>query len=96
MLTNKELDNGSTRTDFLSAYLAGKTIVVGMRRWRLYLVVILAIVVGNVVQVWLVSEYSLPRFEVFMLASIFVLLYGLAVGLFLLLAKRRGSRREIP
>jgi uncharacterized membrane protein YjjB (DUF3815 family) len=94
MLACKEPANGPARTEFLSAYLVGKT-VVGIPRWRLYLIVIFAIVVGNIVRDLLVYKYSIPRSEAFVLASIAVALYGLTVGLFLRFAVRRGLRREI-
>jgi len=94
MLANKEPANVLARNDFLSAYLAGKT-VMGIPRWKFYLIVIFAMVVGNVVRDWLVSKFSLPRSEAFLLASVAVALYGLTVGLFLRFAVRRGSRREI-
>ena len=93
MATNTEPERAPARAE--PAYLAGRRAVLGMPRWTFSVVVILAIVVGNVVRDWLVSKYSLPRSEAFLIASIAVILYGLTVGVFITLAVRRGSRREI-
>jgi hypothetical protein len=92
MLSKDEPDITPTRAQFQAAYFAGKQTVLGLPRWGFYLMIIFAVVVGDVVEKLLVSRYSLPESEAYLLPFIPVILFGLLVGIVL----RRGSRREIP
>jgi hypothetical protein len=91
MLSKNEPDETPTRTEFQAAYFAGKQAVLGLPRWGFYLLIILAVVVGDVVEKSLVSRYSLPEPEAFLLSFIPVILLGLLTEVVI----RRLSRREI-
>ncbi len=88
--TNSGPQKDPVRPDFQAAKLAGKQAVLGMPRWKFYLLIILAVVIGNMVEKWLISKYSLPEFKAFLLSFVAVILLGLLAGF----ALRSGARRE--
>jgi len=63
-----------------------------MPRWGFYLLIVFAVVVGDLVEKFLVSRYSLPESEAFLFSFIPVIVLGLLAGVVI----RRVSRREIP
>ena len=92
MPTSDEAKNSRAKTKWSAAYAAGKQSVVGIPRWKVSLVAILSIVVGNIVRDWLVSEYYLPQSEAFLLATAAVLLFALVAGLALIPRSHRKAR----
>ena len=92
MPTSNEPENFRAKTKLSTAYAAGKQSVVGIPRWKVSLVAILSIVVGNIVRDWLVSEHYLPQFEAFLLATAAVLLFALVSGLALIARSHRKAR----
>jgi len=87
-----EAETGSTQARFRAAKLAGEQAVLGLPRWKFYLLIILSVVVGGVIEKLCVSRYSVPEFEAFLLSMVGVVLFGLLAGVVI----RRVSRREIP
>ena len=92
MATNDKAERTPTQRGPLAAYLAGKDSALGLPRWGFYLLIIIAVVVGDEVEKLLVSRYSLPESKAFLLSFVPVILFGLLVGVVI----RRLSRREIP
>jgi hypothetical protein len=64
----------------LVAYFIEKIPWLEASRWKLWVLVILGITIGNVVRDFFVSKYSLPRSEAFLLAFVAVMLFGLLGG----------------
>lgn len=92
MLSKNGPDRTPTRAEFQAAYFAGRQAFLGLPRWGFYLMIILAVVVGDVVEKLLVSRYSLPESEAFLLSFIPIILLGLLTGVLI----KRLSRREVP
>jgi len=90
------MEDSSKKSDFKTAYGAGKRTVLGLPRWRFYLLVILGIVVGNVVKGWLISRYSLPRSEACFLATVAVIVFGSVAGLVIAFLIAFDSRKNAP
>ena len=88
--TNNEPGKAQARA--LAAHLAEKVPGLDMPRWGFYLLIVFAVVVGDLVEKFLVSRYSLPESEAFLFSFIPVIVLGLLAGVVI----RRVSRREIP
>jgi hypothetical protein len=90
MPTNNEPTGSPTRTNSLAAYLAANT-TIDVPRWKLYLLILLGIVVGDAVENFLESRYPLSRPAVFLLSFVAVIAVGSSAGILL----KRKSRRDV-
>lgn len=74
------MENPTKKSNFISAYNAGRGAVLSMPRWKFLLVLFLAMGIGNAVEKWLVAKYSFSEPRAFLLSLIAVALFGLLVG----------------
>ena len=79
------MQDSRKKSDLSLAYNAGKQAFLRSHGWRLPVVVILGIVVGNVVKAWLIAHRSFSESRAFFYATIAVLLFALTAGLIIFL-----------
>jgi hypothetical protein len=92
MPTNNEPERAPART--LAPYFSEKIPTLEAPRWKLWVLVILGIILGNVVRDFLVSKYSLSRSEAFLLAFAAVMSFGLVGGFALKIKIRLTSENH--
>jgi len=66
------METAPQKSDFISAYNAGRQAVLRTPRWKFYGFIVVGVVIGSSLAKWFVSKHSLPEFKASLLSFIAV------------------------